>query len=263
VFFPDQTRADLFCLTDMTKLQLNILQEEDNGVNLIALYDGAPEIKPECRMICFTSYDASWFSAGHDMTGIHATLYMSTWSLSELEDARTALKLNITDQTLSENFYRFGGIPRICFLDPASVEYKHFKTLLDQGIQRIQSFEHFIQMLANLDNCLFQFVHVLDHINFFLDSYFEPTSSLVESAISKHLQARNHNERVEMLLKLEGVSRASSFFVFLFEPHVHFKCVRLKIHLLASWNSHLIFLVFQIPETTYFLNLFLIEMRSI
>jgi hypothetical protein len=96
-----------------------------------------------------------------------------------------------------------------------------------QGIDRIQSFNHLLQMLdkmydsEQISHRLFQFVPLRDEIyNCFRDSIFEPISRAVEFAISKHLKAKNHTERVEMLLKLEGTSKYSSFFGFLFESLV-------------------------------------------
>jgi hypothetical protein len=42
---------------DLRNTQRKVLLEQSH---VIALYDGAPEIKPKCRMICFTSYDVSF-----------------------------------------------------------------------------------------------------------------------------------------------------------------------------------------------------------
>jgi hypothetical protein len=71
-----------------------------------------------------------------------------------------------------------------------------------------------------IPHCLFQFIPVADEIyNYFLLSRLEPISAVVASAISQHLQGRNQAERVEMLQKLEGGAKASSFYGFLFEPH--------------------------------------------
>src|SRR5690349_23934013 len=73
---------------------------------------------------------------------------------------------------------------------------------------------------------LFRFVPDAEFFN--QEAYFEPISAVVASAVSQHLKARNQSERVEMLLKLEGFSKASSFYGFLFEPHVHEVLIRDK-----------------------------------
>jgi hypothetical protein len=231
VIFPDGKSDELDTFEDLRKTQRKVLLEQKP---VIALYDGAPEVKPKCRMICFTSYDASWFLAAKDMVHTHKTLFMSTWSFEELLEARDALKFTISDKQLEENFAEFGGVARVCFLDPNSAKekdvYKAHKWSLDQGIQEIQNFDHFVRMLKNevdpeqIPHRLFKFVPDLDMNNFM--AYLEPISAKVESAISKHLMARNHAERISMLLKLEGVAKASSFYGFLFEPHVHEVLIR-------------------------------------
>jgi hypothetical protein len=78
-----------------------------------------------------------------------------------------------------------------------------------------------------IPHCLFQFIPVADEIyNYFLLSRLEPISAVVASAISQHLQGRNQAERVEMLQKLEGGAKASSFYGFLFEPQAHEVLIR-------------------------------------
>jgi hypothetical protein len=162
------------------------------------------------------------------MVGIHATLYMPVWCLKELLEARNVLKLTIPEEQLAESFRRFGGVPRVCFVDSESLEYEQHEALLDQGINKIKSFSHFVQMLENkedpeqIPHRLFQFVPVVDKIyHYYLKSIFEPISAMVECAVSEHLKDADHAERIGMLLKLEGVAKASSFYGFLFEPHVH------------------------------------------
>jgi hypothetical protein len=91
----------------------------------------------------------------------------------------------------------------------------------------IRSFDDFVQMLQKkkdpdqIPHRLFKFVPLFDESGkYFRGSSFEPISSYVAFAISEHLKARDYAERVEMLLKLEGTSKASSFYGFLFEPLV-------------------------------------------
>jgi hypothetical protein len=226
VFFPDGTMKRLITFDSLVECEFHMI---DSNIPVISLYDGAPKVVAKCRMICFTSYDAAWFLAAKDMKKIHATLYMPTWFLGELKEARDALHLEFSDQQLEDNFAQFGGVPRVCFLDlnleNDQVEYNEYKETLDQGIHKIQSFNHFVEMLnkvkdpEQIPHRLFRFVPRSDLSNRM--AYFEPISTAVSSAVSEHLKARNHTERVEMLLKLEGVAKASSFYRFLFEPHVH------------------------------------------
>jgi hypothetical protein len=238
VCFEDGDFEDIVSAESLLKLQLEMIK---NKKPVIALYDGAPSVKARCPMICFTSYDASWFLAARDMVGIHATLFMPTWTLDELIEAKNALKLDIMDHQLSKDFGQFGGVPRACFLDSLSTEHKDYESNLEQGIAKIQSFNHFLQMLANKDDPeqiphrLFQFVPMLDKIyKCFRESIFEPISRTVVFAISEHLKAKNHTERVEMLLKLEGSSKASSFYGFLFETLVLEVLIRDKHFIIQS-----------------------------
>jgi hypothetical protein len=70
----------------------------------------------------------------------------------KLKEARTVLCLYVTVDQLSESFKNFGGVPRVCFLDPQSAACKRHESKLQLGIQKIKSFNHFVQMLGNKDD---------------------------------------------------------------------------------------------------------------
>jgi hypothetical protein len=225
VFYPNGSWKRLITFESLVTCQFEVI---DENLQVIALYDGAPEVEANCKMICFTSYDASWFAAARDMVRIHATLYMPVWTLDELKEARTLLRMNFTDEQLAESYDLFGGVPRVCFLDSRSIERQEHEYNLLQGIQKIESFAHLVQILGNKDDPeqiphrLFQFLPFPDSIyKYFLCWKFEPISHQVYIAISKHLIARSFIERIEMLAKLDGISKASSFYGFLFEAHAH------------------------------------------
>jgi hypothetical protein len=221
VFFPDGKFEDMYSIDSLRKLQLEMLRKQKP---VIALYDGTPTVKAVCRMICFTNYDALWFSAALDMPQVHITLFMPTWTLNELKEARNLLNLDITDDELSENFGKFGGVPRVCF---SSEILKVYDVNFTQGISMIRSFDDLVQMLQSkydsekISHRLFRFVPLYDKFcERFCGKSFEPISSKVEFAVSEHLKAKNYTERVEMLLKLQGSSEVSSCFGYLFEPVV-------------------------------------------
>ena len=110
VFYPDGSCTRLESELVMLNLQFDLIDRKSPA---IALYDGAPKVEAKCRMICFTSYDASWFLAAKDMVNVHATLFMPTWSIGELKEARKVLNLETTDKRLEANYVEFGGIPRV------------------------------------------------------------------------------------------------------------------------------------------------------
>jgi hypothetical protein len=225
LFSPNAHPRNLFSMRDILEVQLEMMENE---TPIIALYDGAPEVKPECKMICFTSYDSSWFLAVKDMVNVHITLYMPTWSFEELKEARNLLHLEISEDILASNFTEFGGIPRVCFIGPRIPFHEDYMDSIKQGIQKIQSFSHFIEILQNkrdperVPHRLFKFVPRLDEFYRCYVSYeFEPISSKIECAVSEHLKAINRSERIQMLNSLEGIGKASSFYGFLFESFAH------------------------------------------
>lgn len=99
---------------DMMELEWKLVWA---GKPVISLYDGAPSQVPRCRMICFASYNRGWFKENLDMN-LHSSLFMPPWSLDELQEARIALKLTVTEEQICEAFDMFGGVPRACFLLP-------------------------------------------------------------------------------------------------------------------------------------------------
>jgi hypothetical protein len=79
----------------------------------IYFYDGPPDIKPEDKMVCFTSRKYEWLNE-MIKEEYHLALYLPFWTLNELLEANDLLELGLREDVIKQRFFLFGGSARYC-----------------------------------------------------------------------------------------------------------------------------------------------------
>jgi hypothetical protein len=112
-----------------------------DGEKRLYLYDGAPfATKLGGLSVAFSSPNDQWFNSIRKSES-KCTMFMPTWSWSELEDAFDKLKLNsvMSKDELERRFDAFGGCPRQSFTHHLS--YARFQEELKLAFSKINSWK--------------------------------------------------------------------------------------------------------------------------
>lgn len=113
----------------------------------IHFYDGTPEYPPpsDQQLVCFTSPNSEWLEYMEKALD-HTPIYMPSWTLEELYEARNALNLPLTSADIESRFCVFGGIARFCLcLDLSSYEETLMKFM--RKIKAIDSYQKLADLL--------------------------------------------------------------------------------------------------------------------
>jgi hypothetical protein len=186
------------------------------------LYNGPPKKKSlDVKMVAFTSPNFSWLDSMRKDPN-HITLYMPTWTLTELLDAKDVLELNIDEKKLIERYALFGGSARYCLSTS--------EPFVLQGKEEIASDMTKVYDFDQLRDCFFgtlepkNVVHRLMHYVPREDPCFAnlfPATDLISRMLVERLQIKLNDNRRMLMMWLDGIQKASSFSGFLFESFVH------------------------------------------
>jgi hypothetical protein len=196
----------------------------------IYLYDGPPKTKPAgtTKMIAFTCPNRKWLTS-QDKNAFHVRVYMPNWDFAEMMKARDLLAIDLLDDILEKRFSLFGGAVRYCFsLDEGFI--LSGATAITVALTKLTSFD-------SLKNCfdgsedLKVVVHRLMHYVLAPDcdarsANLEPASVEISKLMNAALEKLCEHERGKLMRWLDGAGKASTFFGWLFENHVHARLLK-------------------------------------
>jgi hypothetical protein len=196
----------------------------------IYLYDGPPKTKTAgtTKMIAFTCPNRDWLTS-QDKNAWHIEVYMPNWDFAEMMEARDLLAIDLLDDILEKRFSLFGGDVRYCLSLNKKI-IQRGENAITVALTKLTSFD-------SLRNCFDGsadqkvVVHRLMHYVVTPDSdcnfaSLEPASVEISKLMNAELEKVREHERGKLMRWLDGAGKASTFFGWLFENHVHARLLK-------------------------------------
>ena len=204
---------------------------KDPRVCTLHLYDGIPERYLShdlgIKMICFASPNEAWIDRMIKFRSLFSVAYMPNWTFSEQQDARDALRLEISDEELRKRWDYFGGTVRYTLITNKKDIDKATRAVVSaigelENVDRVQRCLRGRDKTAKVRHRLFHFDVTKNNLEA-ADVPMKVATRFIAAEVYSRLETKLDSDREKLIRWLEGAGKSGTFVGWLFEALAHEK----------------------------------------